>query len=71
MGNQISAATTHFSPSIWHHVPTHDNPADCASRGLSAGELRDKKLWWEGPLWLGEEPLVFPKQPHQSVLEEK
>ena len=70
VGNQISAATTHFSPSIWHHVPTHDNPADCASRGLSAGELRDKKLWWEGPLWLGEEPLVFPKQPHQSVLEE-
>ena len=52
IANRITTATTHFPPSIWFHVPTDDNPADCASRGLSARELRDHPLWWKGPPWL-------------------
>lgn len=33
----------------WHHIEGDKNPADCASRGISPAELRDHKLWWNGP----------------------
>ena len=36
----------------WHHVRTHENPADIASRGVSASELINNSLWFSGPKWL-------------------
>ncbi|XP_011700179.1 PREDICTED: uncharacterized protein LOC105457283 [Wasmannia auropunctata] len=45
---------------LWHHVPGQDNPADCASRGLSPGELVTHPLWWKGPPWLLAEPSSWP-----------
>lgn len=36
----------------WHHTPSEDNLADIASRGLSAGILRNCSKWWHGPQWL-------------------
>ena len=39
VANRISSATRVLPPSAWFHVPTEDNPADCASRGMSALEL--------------------------------
>ena len=35
----------------WSHVPTEDNPADHASRGLSANDLMTSK-WFHGPTFL-------------------
>ena len=70
VANRITTATSHFPPTIWLHVPTDSNPADCASRGLSAKELREHALWWNGPPWLSIEPLVLPRQPQQAVLDE-
>lgn len=32
----------------WFHIPGHLNPADCASRGISASDLLDHPLWWSG-----------------------
>ena len=52
VANRISRATSLFPPSIWKLVPTQDNPADCASRGLTAKELKSHQLWWTGPPWL-------------------
>ena len=63
IGNRIATATNHYPPSIWKHVPTLDNPADCASRGVTAQELKDHRLWWNGPDWLVTEPLEVPSQP--------
>ena len=71
VANRITRATEHFPSSMWHHVPTGDNPADCASRGISAGELRDHELWWGGPHWLREEPVDMPRQPQKAELESK
>ncbi|XP_011149108.1 uncharacterized protein LOC105189008 [Harpegnathos saltator] len=36
----------------WRHVPTCDNLADCASRGLSSTAIKAHQLWWSGPRWL-------------------
>ena len=36
----------------WHHVLSKENPADCASRGLSPTTLSNQELWWNGPQWL-------------------
>ena len=44
----------------WGHVPGVENPADIGSRGAKASELRDSKLWWEGPKWLREEKETWP-----------
>lgn len=36
----------------WRHVPTENNPADYASRGLLGDEILAHPLWWQGPSWL-------------------
>ena len=63
VGNRLSTILTNLPPSTWHHVPTQDNPADCASRGLSPRELSTHSLWWDGPPWLKTDPLAMPIQP--------
>ena len=50
--NSISEILETVPPSQWRHLPSKDNPADCASRGLFLVELLRHDLWWEGPLWL-------------------
>ena len=45
---------------VWGHVPGVENPADIGSRVAKASELRDSKLWWEGPKWLKEEKETWP-----------
>ena len=57
-------------PSSWLHVPTRDNPADCASRGIMPQELLQHHLWWEGPPWLKEDPVPTPRQPPRKELVE-
>ncbi|XP_034951552.1 uncharacterized protein [Chelonus insularis] len=39
------------------------NPADCASRGLTAKELKDYVLWWKGPSWLVDDSSMWPTLP--------
>ena len=68
MANRIASASRSVSPSIWYHVPTNENPADCASRGLSAQELKEHDLWWGGPPWLHQEPIATHPQPQASEL---
>ncbi|XP_055680312.1 uncharacterized protein LOC129788362 [Lutzomyia longipalpis] len=61
VANRVSMIHDYFPPSIWRHVSTLDNPADCVSRGLSPTELKDHHLWWQGPQWLLEEESNWPK----------
>ena len=63
VGNRIATILEHLPPSTWHHVPTTDNPADCASRGMLPADLLQHTLWWEGPPWLKTDPLQMPPQP--------
>ena len=63
VGNHIATILTDLPPPIWHHVLTHDNPADCASRGVLPRELLPHSLWWNGPPWLLTYPVSMPPQP--------
>lgn len=36
----------------WRHVPTKENPADLASRGVKPKDIINNTLWWHGPEWL-------------------
>ena len=49
IANRVSEIQDRFSPNCWHHVPGPQNPADCASRGISAEEFLTHPLWWTGP----------------------
>ena len=69
VANRLTTITSVVPASNWHHVPTNENPADCASRGLSAGELKEHHLWWSGAPWLLSEPLIMPPQPQKGELD--
>ncbi|GFV76317.1 integrase catalytic domain-containing protein [Trichonephila clavipes] len=45
----------------WRHVPSKENPADIAFRGIDPKCLPDCKLWWQGPPWLRLETSSWPK----------
>ena len=57
VANRIAAIQEVSSPHQWRHVGTKENPADDASRGLSADALLNNKRWLKGPdfLWKSEE----------------
>lgn len=41
----------------WNYIPSSENPADCASRGITPGDLIRQSLYWSGPDML-RQPLV-------------
>ncbi|XP_011705856.1 PREDICTED: uncharacterized protein LOC105461064, partial [Wasmannia auropunctata] len=50
--NRVAHIQQSVPQARWRHLPGADNPADCASRGISPRELLNHKLWWHGPPWL-------------------
>ena len=52
IANRVERIRQHTSPQHWNFVSSKENPADLASRGLTAGELRQSILWWHGPQFL-------------------
>lgn len=59
--NRVSDIITTLPNVRWKYVPTNDNPADCATRGMSSDVLKNCTLWWSGPTWLQNE-LAWPNQ---------
>ena len=53
VANRVQAIRAHTTPRQWRRISTKENPADDASRGLSAQELINSQRWWTGPtlLW--------------------
>ena len=52
VAHRVGEIHTHTEPRQWLHVPTAQNPADVGTRSITAAELKDCKLWWEGPEFL-------------------
>ena len=63
VANRVALASDNLAPEQWNHVSTNHNPADCASRGLSADELIHHPLWWHGPPWLLLDPIPISPPP--------
>ncbi len=56
----------------WRWVPTADNPADLATRGLSVKKLAASSLWKEGPAFLRTEDFPPPPKliPDSNIISE-
>lgn len=52
VANRVSQVIEIMPSSCWQYVKSEENPADCASRGLSADQLNQHQQWWQGPRWL-------------------
>lgn len=61
IGSRISKINQLFDKSVWAHVPSELNAADCASRGILPSELISHPLWWHGPQFLIDESTEPPR----------
>ncbi|XP_045449986.1 uncharacterized protein LOC123658673 [Melitaea cinxia] len=62
VSNRVSEILTRVPASCWRHVPSADNPADAASRGLLPAALVKSDLWYHGPVWLQQSSDSWPIQ---------
>jgi len=70
VSNRIHQIQSMLPGCQWQHVPSENNPADCASRGLLPSELVDHMLFWKGPTflkspsteWVDRAPSIAPDQ---------
>ncbi|XP_020716452.1 uncharacterized protein LOC101451891 [Ceratitis capitata] len=46
------SSTKFFLPNRWNRVRSENNPADCASRGVTPLKLLHQEQWWNGPSFL-------------------
>jgi hypothetical protein len=51
VANRVTDIITDTVIDGWYHIPGTENPADCASRGITAKELISHSIWWNGPNW--------------------
>jgi len=63
VANRIAQIRDGSTPSQWRYVDSSSNPADHASRGLSADELLNNKEWIRGPDFLWKTEDEWPQRP--------
>ncbi|XP_062526540.1 uncharacterized protein LOC134199505 [Bombyx mori] len=72
VSNRVSEILRRIPADRWRHVPSADNPADAASRGLLPAALVQHDLWYHGPSWLHLGQNSWPIQnPVRDTCEEK
>ena len=52
VANRVNKIHLLSKPSQWRHVPTSENPADIAFRGLMPDKFTKANLWFKGPDYL-------------------
>ncbi|XP_074651603.1 uncharacterized protein LOC141906257 [Tubulanus polymorphus] len=53
IAHRVGEIQSKTRPTQWRYVPTKANPADLASKGMTADELADENsIWWTGPRFL-------------------
>ena len=59
VANRLAIIENHTSVEQWHHVPSKQNPADIASRGVEASKLFSEN-WLKGPPFLSQPHSEWP-----------
>ncbi|XP_055611269.1 uncharacterized protein LOC129757912 [Uranotaenia lowii] len=67
VGNRTAAILKVLPRHCWNHVSSTENPADCASRGLSLKELVEHELWLQGPKWLRQDKETWKLLPAEII----
>lgn len=62
VANRVVEVLENVDNKHWHHVQSHENPADLGSRGMLLSELKNCELWWKGPRWLSEKEIKIKAQ---------
>ena len=62
VANRIGEIQRSTNPDQWRHIPGEINPADIPTRGLSATQLSQSKVWMEGPEILKEDESTWPEK---------
>ncbi|XP_052260181.1 uncharacterized protein LOC127864522 [Dreissena polymorpha] len=52
VANRVSEINTLTNTNTWKYCPTHDNPADLLTRGVSANVFMKSSIWQTGPEWI-------------------
>ena len=71
VAHRIGEIQTYTEPRQWLHVPTAENPADIGTRPVTAEELAERSLWWEGPSFLKKPITEWPKSKVVRTIETK
>ncbi|XP_029171330.1 uncharacterized protein LOC114940747 [Nylanderia fulva] len=67
VAHRVAALQETVPAERWHYVPTSENPADAATRGLTPIELSQLRLWWKGPGWLERPKDTWPADRGQDM----
>ena len=62
--NRVNKITSVTEGCIWNYVPTKDNVADDATRGVEANDLTPDHRWFTGPAFLSCDEPLWPVQPN-------
>ncbi|XP_015775674.1 PREDICTED: uncharacterized protein LOC107353801 [Acropora digitifera] len=49
VANRVQDIQQRVTPSQWRFCPGNQIPADFLTRGISASQLKENELWWNGP----------------------
>lgn len=52
VSNKVKKIVATMPSNCWQYVKSSENPADCASRGITPIQLKKHPLWWHGPQYL-------------------
>lgn len=70
VANRVQQIHDRTNVQDWHFVRTKDNPADLASRGISAQVLIQSHLWWKGPAFLSNSNLTLTQECHPVYVDD-
>ena len=62
VANRVGEIQRITDPEEWRHIPGEENPADLPTRGLTASQLTESKLWIEGPEFLKSDESCWPEK---------
>lgn len=65
--NRLAIIHDISSHNQWNYVPSENNPADSASRGLDINDSRKLEQWLNGPSFLLKDESYWPEQPKDLI----